>query len=321
MRSLCEKRVVTQSGRAHSAQMDLDHLALVLRTADLGSFSAVAREADLNPSSVSRAVAAVEDRLGLRLFQRTSRTLSLTTEGEAYLRRVAPLVEQIEEARLEARADRLRPTGFLRLTASVAYGTRRIVPMLAQLREAAPALEVELILSDGNLDMVAERIDLAVRLTAAPEGELISSRLHDTHYRVVASPDWIKAHGLPSAPGDLAQHDCLRSTVQGFRDSWTFREGPDAPLSVVSIRGPLLISNALALQEAACAGLGPALLADWLIEDALAGGRLVDLFPAHDTTATTFDTAAWLLYPSRTYLPAKVRTAVDVLRRHAREGM
>ena len=183
--------------------MDLANLALVLRVADLGSFSAVAREADLNPSSVSRAVAAVEDRLGLRLFQRTSRTLSLTAEGEAYLRRVAPLAEQMEEARQEARADRLRPTGLLRLTASVAYGTRRIVPMLPHLRAAAPNIEIELILSDANLDMVAERIDLAVRLAAAPEGELISSRLHGTRYRVVASPSWVSAHGPLSSADDL----------------------------------------------------------------------------------------------------------------------
>jgi DNA-binding transcriptional LysR family regulator len=300
--------------------MDLADLALVLRVADLGSFSAVAREADLHPSSVSRAVAAVEDRLGLRLFQRTSRTLSLTSEGEAYLRRVAPLVEQFEEARHEARADRMRPAGRLRLTASVAYGTRRIVPILPHLRAAAPGLEVELILSDAVLDMVAERIDLAVRLAAVPEGELISTRLHRTRYRVVASPGWVEGHGPLHEPGDLGHVDCLRATLRDFRDAWKFRTGPDAPRIVVPVRGPLLISNPLALHDAACAGIGPALLADWLIEDALTDGRLVDLFPGHEATATTFETAAWLLYPSRTYLPAKVRMAVDLLREHARDA-
>jgi DNA-binding transcriptional LysR family regulator len=300
--------------------MDLADLALVLRVADLGSFSAVAREADLHPSSVSRIVAAVEDRLGLRLFQRTSRTLSLTTEGEAYFRRVAPLIDEFEEARREARVDRMRATGHLRLTASVAYGTRRIVPILPHLRAAAPDLKVELILSDANLDMVGERIDLAVRLAAAPEGELISARLHDTRYRVVASPGWLKAHGPLNEPGDLGHVDCLRATLRDFRDAWTFRTGPDAPSIPVPVHGPLLISNALALHDAACAGLGPALLADWLIEDALADGRLVDPFPDHDVTATTFETAAWLLYPSRTYLPAKVRIAVDLLRKHTRDA-
>ncbi|WP_179381783.1 LysR family transcriptional regulator [Jannaschia marina] len=300
--------------------MNIADLALALRTAELGSFSAVAREADLHPSSVSRAVAAVEDRIGVRLFQRTSRILSLTAEGEAYLRRVAPLVEQLEDARREARAERTRPSGLLRLTASVAYGTRRIVPLLPRLRDLAPKLEVELILSDGNLDLVAERIDLAVRLAPAPEGEMISARLHGTRYRVVAAPDWIARHGAPDTPEELSGSDCLRSAVPGHRDAWIFRSGPDAPPIRIPVSGPLVISNALALHEAACAGLGPALLADWLVEDALARDRLTDLFPGLEATATTFDTAAWLLYPSRTYLPAKVRTMIDLMRSGMGQG-
>ena len=298
--------------------MDLNNLSLALRVAERGSFSAVAREADLNPSSVSRAIAAVEDRIGVRLFQRTSRTLALTAEGEAYLRRVAPLVEEMEEARHAARAGRARPTGHLRLTASVAYGTTRIVPLLPKLREAAPELEVELLLADGNLDLVAERIDLAVRLAAAPVGELISARLHDTRYRVVAAPGWVASNGMPADPAALSGVACLRGTLPGHRDAWTFRPGPGGPDEVVPIHGPVLISNPLALLAATRAGLGPALLADWLIGDALRGGDLVDLLPRHEATATTFGTAAWLLYPSRTYLPAKVRTAIEWLRREGR---
>ena len=292
--------------------MDLNALALVLRVSETGSFAAAAREAGLDPSSVSRAVAAVEDRLGIRLFQRSTRRLTATAEGEAYLRRVAPLVEEMEQARLEARTGRGRAAGHLRLTASVAYGTRRIVPRLATLREAAPDLTVELVLSDANLDMVAERIDLAVRLSPAPKGDLVSARLHTTRYRVVASPAWLAGHPRPAEPSDLNAAACLRAALPGHRDAWRFRQ--DGAETVVPVSGPVLISNALALHDACEAGLGPALLADWLIADAVADGRLVDLFPDHDATATSFETAAWILYPSRTYLPAKVRAAIDVLR-------
>ncbi|GIT89633.1 LysR family transcriptional regulator [Jannaschia pagri] len=298
--------------------MDINALTLALRVADLGSFSAVARETEMNPSSISRAVAAVEDRLGIRLFQRTSRTLSLTAEGEAYLLRVAPLVDQLEDARRSAQSTRARPVGHLRITASVAYGTVRLIPLLSSLRAAAPDLEVELILSDATLDMVAERIDLAVRLAPAPEGELISSRLHGTRYRVVATPDWIAQNGMPSGPSDLGAMACLRGTLPGHRDAWTFRRDPDGHTRTVPIRGPVLISNPLALRDAAKEGLGPALLADWLIAQDLRDGTLVDVLPGHDATATTFDTAAWLLYPSRTYLPAKVRVAIDILRTASR---
>lgn len=294
--------------------MDLNTLKTALRVAELGSFSAVAREADLNHSSVSRAIAALEDRLGLRLFQRTSQTLSLTAEGEQYFRRVAPLVEEMEEARRDARNERTKPRGLLRLTASVAYGTKQIVPHLTALHKRAPELEVELILSDGNLDLIAERIDLAIRLAPAPDGELISSRLHSTRYHVAASPDWIERNGLPDSPDALGDVACVRGTLPGHRDTWQFRDPNIGHVSEVAISGPVLISNPLAQLEAARTGLGPALLADWLLREDLKAERLVTLLPNHDATPTTFETAAWLLYPSRTYLPAKVRVAIDHLR-------
>lgn len=300
--------------------MDLNQLKTALRVAELGSFSAVAREADINHSSVSRAISTLEDRLGLRLFQRTSQTLSLTAEGEHYLRRIAPLIEQLEEARRDARNDRTKPRGLLRITASVAYGTKQIVPHLTDLQERAPELEVELILSDGNLDLIAERIDLAVRLAPAPEGDLISSRLHSTRYRVVASPDWVERNGLPDVPEALRDVACVRGTLPGHRGSWQFRNPNTKYVGEVAISGPAMISNPLAQLEAALTGFGPALLADWLLREDLEAGRLVDLLPNHDVTAKSFETAAWLLYPSRTYLPAKVRVAIDHLRkvRHER---
>jgi len=298
--------------------MDLNALKIALRVAELGSFSAVAREADVNHSSVSRAIANLEDRLGLRLFQRTSGAMSLTAEGEGYLRRVSPLVEEMEEARREARNDRMKARGLLRLTASVAYGTKQVVPHLKSLQEQAPELEVELVLSDGNLDLVAERIDLAIRLAPAPEGDLISSRLHDTRYHIVASPEWIAKHGKPARPEDLNAIDCIRSTLPGHRDTWRFRPRQGSEATEVAIKGTTLISNPLALLEASRTALGPALLADWLVGDDLKDANLIDLFPDHDVTPTSFETAAWLLYPSRTYLPAKVRVMIVHLRSVAR---
>lgn len=298
--------------------MDLNALKLALRVAELGSFSAVAREADVNHSSVSRTIAALEDRLGLRLFQRSSRMLSLTAEGERYLRRIAPLIEEMDEAHREFRNDRAKPRGLLRLTASVAYGTKQIVPHLSELQRRAPELEIELVLSDGNLDLIAERIDLAIRLAPVPKGDLISSRLHATRYHVVASPDWVAKHGMPKHPEDLSTIQCVRNTLSGHRDTWHFRNQADGHICDVGVNGSVLISNPLALSEACRNGLGPALLADWLVQAELKTGQLIDVFPQYDVTATTFETAAWILYPSRTYLPAKVRLAIDHLRPIAR---
>ncbi|MEP5758612.1 MAG: LysR family transcriptional regulator [Litoreibacter sp.] len=294
--------------------MDLNALKFALRVAELGSFSAVAREANVNHSSVSRAIAGLEDRLGLRLFQRTSRMLSVTAEGERYLRRIAPLIEELEEARRDARSERVKPSGQLRLTASVAYGMKQIVPHLSRLQKQAPDLEIELVLSDGNLDLIADRIDLAVRLAPAPKGDLISSRLHATRYHIVANPDWIARHGAPKHPEDISGINCVRGTLPGQRDMWRFRSDADRKITQIDVGGSTLISNPLAQSEACLNGLGPALLADWLVRQEIETGQLINLFPNHMVTATTFETAAWILYPSRAYLPAKVRLAIDHLR-------
>ena len=297
--------------------MNLDALRLAVRVAESGSFAAAARLADLDPSSVSRTVANLEAELGIRLFQRSTRRLSLTEAGSAYLARVAPLLEEFERARDAAVAGRTRPSGALRLTTSVAFGTECIVPHLARYRDLYPDIALDLVLTDSNLDLVAESIDLAIRLAPAPEGDLISTRLMATRYRVCAAPAWVDRTGLPTAPQDLNGTPCLLQGLPEFRDRWHFRplegEGEGAAVEV-PVTGPVVISNPLALRAAARQGLGPALLADWLVAEDLAAGALVDLFPAHAATATGFDTAAWALYPSRAYLPAKVRVTIDFLR-------
>jgi DNA-binding transcriptional LysR family regulator len=296
--------------------MDIESLHLLVEVARAGSFAAVARTRDLDPSLVSRAVAGIERRLGLRVFQRTTRRLSLTEAGEAYVRRLGPLLQELDQARDDAQAVRAGPVGTLRLTASVSFGQRCLVPLLAEFRRLLPQLTLELLLTDANLDLVAERIDLALRLGPPPAGDLIGVKLFDTRYRVCASPSYPRLAEI-AAPADLRQHDCLLFLLPVFRSRWLFRDDGGV-VAEVPVRGDVVISNALALRECAIAGIGPALLATWLIDDDLAQGRLVDLFPAHEITATDFATAAWLLYPSRRYLPRKVVLTIDLLRRRLR---
>ncbi|MEL6887330.1 MAG: LysR family transcriptional regulator [Pseudomonadota bacterium] len=295
--------------------MDIDALRTVQLVAQHGSFAAVARVTGVDPSSVSRTVAGVEAALGLRLFQRSTRALRLTEAGAVYLGRLGPLLDDLDLARDAAAEIGTAPRGLVRLTASVAFGHDVLVPALAALRQELPGIMLELILSDQNVDMVASQVDLAIRLAPAPKGDLISTRLRSTCYRVVASPDYVASKGAPDRPDALATREVLRLTLPEYRTEWQFR-GPDAV--AVPVDGPILISNALALRAAARAGLGPALLADWLVDGDVSAGRLVDLFPEYQVTATTFDTAAWLLYPSREYLPTKVRAVIDALRRHLR---
>lgn len=291
--------------------MDVDSLDLFLDVARRGSFAAVARDRGVDATSVSRAIATLEARLGVRLFERTTRAMALTEAGELYLTRLPGLVEDLERLTDDARSLRADPVGTLRLTASVAFGEHCLSPLLPAFRQTFPRLKLELLLTDANLDLVADRIDLAIRLGPTHRGDVEALRLFDTRYRVVASPDYVR--GRPTeAPSELSDQSCLLLTLPAFRSRWLFRDEDgqqDVPVS-----GEIIASNVLVLRAAALRGLGPALLADWLVGPDIRAGRLVDLFPTHEVTATGFETAAWLLYPSRDHLPQKTRRTIAFLR-------
>lgn len=295
--------------------METRHLAIFVAVAHGGSFAAAARFFDMTPSAISKIMTALEAELATRLFHRSTRALSLTEAGRLYLQRVESILAQLEDARDQAHATSATMTGTLRLTTSVAYGQTRLVPLLSVFRNHFPALKLELIMTDANVDLVAERIDLAIRLGARLEGDLISTRLHPTRYHVVAAPSWKEPHGPLKKPEDLTQVPCLCFDLPDYRRRWLFRNSRKDVKGVL-VTGDMVISNALALREAALAGLGPALLADWLVHKDLERGVLVNLFPKHQVTATDFDTAAWLVYPSRHYLPQKVRAAQAFFKEH-----
>ena len=295
--------------------MDTDSMRLFVEVARRGNFAAVARDRDVDPSSVSRAVALLEDELGVRLFQRTTRRVMLTEAGEIYLARVSALVDELDYARDEARGASAGPAGTLRLTASVAFGYTCLVPLLPEFRQRFPGVKLELLLTDAVLDLVAERVDLAVRLGRRFDADFIATKLFDTQYRVCASPAYLKGKKAPKSPEELQQHSCLLFALPDFRSRWLFRDRKGA-VQEVPVHGDVTILNALALRACALAGMGPVLLANWLIDEDIKKGRLIDLFPKYRVTATEFDTAIWLLYPSRSHLPNKVRVMIDFLKQH-----
>jgi len=225
----------------------------------------------------------------------------------------APLLEELERAGEELRDSTGQVRGTARVTASVAYGQTVLVPLMPALHEAHPGLEVDLLLSDAVFDLVSQRIDIALRLVPAVDSSLVGMQLRPVRFRVCASPAYLRQHGRPRRPADLAQCDCLRFPLPGYRTQWSFR-GLEGGTESVALRGWLVMSTALALHRAAIDGLGPALLGDWLIDADLAAGRLVDLFPEHEVTATNFDSAVWLLYASREHVPRRVRAFVDFMK-------
>lgn len=296
--------------------MELSTLKTALLVRDLGSFAAVARLLELDASSVSRVIAQLEQDVGFRLFQRSTRSLAPTGEGELYLNRIAPLVEEMEAAGDEARMNAVSPRGTLRITASISFVQECLMPILPEFRTRYPEIDLEILASDANLDLRADGIDLAVRFGQMPQGDWIVSKLMSTSYRVVASPDYLERTGRPTHPEELSERDCIRFAIPGFKTLWQFREKGASDAFSVPVGGATVISNALSIRSAARLGMGGALLPIMLVQRDLERGTLVDLFPDHACAAASFETAAWLLYPSRSYLPQKVRVMIDFLKEH-----
>ena len=293
--------------------MEVSALKMFVAVAQRQSFAAVAREFDADPSTISRTIANLEEELGLRLFQRTTRSVTLTEGGEKYLARVEPLVEDLDMARDEALTVVAQPQGTLRITASIAFGHYGLVPLIPAMRKSFPGLRFELVLTDRPVDLVSERIDLAIRLGDKVRGNVVSTKLFDNRYRVCASPQYVRSNAPIRVPQDLTQHSCLMMRPAAQETNWIARDS-DGNIEEVAVRGDVIISSVMALRQCALDGLGPVMLADWMIGADIVSGQLVDLLPDYHMSGAHARTAAWAVYPSKRYLPLKSRVTLDYLR-------
>jgi DNA-binding transcriptional LysR family regulator len=312
-------RVDAGSTHATVALMEIETLRTFVDVMRRRSFAAVARDRNVDPSSVSRTVVRLEEHLGVRLFNRTTRQLSPTEAAMAYFDRVEPMIEELERAALAAIDSGETPRGTLRLSASVTFAQMNLVPLLPEFARHFPELNLDLVLTDKLLDLVEERIDLSVRLGRLAESSLIANRLCDMVYVVCASPEYLRRKGRPKTPTDLAHHDCLRYPVQGYGARWRF-QGSDGPVFEVPVSGRVVATNGVALRQCAVGGMGILMLPRWNVAEELRSGALVELFLEFRATASEFDTAAWIVYPSRSYLPLKVRVFADFLKEKFKHG-
>ena len=289
----------------------MEALQIFVAVVRRGSFAAAARERNVAPSSISRAVAGLEREMGVRLFQRSTRRLSPTEAGVTYFERVEPIVTELEQARLATLESTRTPRGTLRLTAPHTFAQVAIVPLLPGFSARYPELDFELLLTDTALNLVADRVDVAVRLGRLADSSLVARKLAPMTYAVCASPGYLAERGAPEHPDDLREHECLRYPVPGQPPRWRFRQG--AVEVEVPIKGRFTLSNGVAIRDLSAAGVGVAMLPRWNVARDLASGALVEVLTDWQATASHFDLAAWILYPSREYLPLKVRVFVDYL--------
>jgi DNA-binding transcriptional LysR family regulator len=292
--------------------MDISSLQLFVDVVRRGSYAAVAKERDINPSIISRGIASLEDDLKMRLFSRSTRRLLLTDAGRSYFDSITGILSQLNTARDLAMEHTGAISGTVRLTASVGFGKNFVVPLLREFKELYPGIALDLLLDDANRDLAAENIDLALRLgPPIKSGDFTIKRLMHTAYRVCATPEYLTREGRPETPALLSERECVLIGLPGFNSMWKFRR--NGHVEEVPVKGSLVVSQPFAARQCAEAGLGVSLIADWMCDSVIADGTLVDLFPAYDVTATTFDTGAWLVYPTRDQLPLRTRVVIDFL--------
>lgn len=292
--------------------MDLKFIETFVCVAKEGSFVAAARRQNRDPSQVSRAIATLETYLQVTLFQRTTRHLALTEAGERYLHRITPALEELGVAAEEARNLSKVPQGTLKMTTSTSFGQVCLIPKLGDFYKKYPEIDLDLAFTDRNLNLVAENMDLACRLSPTFQSDLIGIKLFDTRYRVCATPSYLEKAEPISIPEHLSAHGCTALNLSRYDSAWHFMR--NGKKQEIKITPRVVVSNALSLKECLLMNMGPGLIADWLIEKELNDGSLVDIFPSYSITATDFNTAAWLLYPRKQYLPQKTRVMIDFLK-------
>jgi len=282
-------------------------LRVFLRIADEGGLSAAGEKLGLSRALVSKHLGALENRLGTRLFHRTTRRLSLTESGRAFYDRCVQAVGDVEEAMRCASDSGARPRGTLRINSAHAFGRRYVAPALAEYLKRYPEVTVDLILNDRLVDIVEEGFDLAVRIGRLEESTLIARRLASTQLVVCGSPAYLRRHGVPAQPQDLERHNCLVYTYAAEPSIWTFQRGQDTLR--VRVGGCLRANDGDTLMHIALADQGLALLPTFLVGEALADGRLLPVLADWETEQIGIHA----VYPSRRHLSTKVRTFVDFL--------
>jgi len=286
-------------------------MVLFASVVEHGSFSGAAREANQSPSAVSKQIGHLENRLGLRLVNRTQQGISLTEEGRVFYARCAEISRTVAEAQDLLQSLAAHPQGVLSVASTVAFGKAQIMPLMPDFMEKYPDIRVKMEVTDRPVDLHSEELDVAIRLTEQLNNDQLIARKIAPNRRVLcASPSYVKRYGAPQKPSDLADHNCLRlSTVQSWND-WCL-DGADGE-ECVPVTGNFEASSADAVYHAALAGIGIARLSTYLVGGDIRAGRLVRLLPGYTQQGSDI----FAIYSGRRNLSPKIRVFLDHLVAH-----
>ncbi|MGO4711278.1 LysR family transcriptional regulator [Bradyrhizobium sp. 2TAF24] len=289
-------------------------MEVFVRVVELGGFSAAARSFRMTPSAVSKLVARLESRLGVRLVNRSTRKLQLTPEGTAYYDRALRILEDIDTAEREATTG-ATPRGRLRVNTSVPFGLHRLLPLLPGFMQRYPGVHVDVALTDTVVDLLEERADVAIRVGPLRESRLLARKLGESAMVVVAAPSYIERHGTPQTPQDLAHHNMLGFCFTKQIEGWPFRDSKGAVISIHPA-GNALVSDGEAMQRLVVAGLGVARLTRFHVQADIDAGRLVPVLETYNPGDLEAIHAVFVGHGGQ--LPARVRAFLDYLVEHVK---
>ncbi len=286
-------------------------MEVFVQAVELNSFSAAGRRLGLSPSAVSKMISRIEDRLGTRLLVRSTRTLQLTPEGEIYRQRAMRIVAEIEEAeRAVAFGASAAPRGLLRVNSSVPVGVTCILPLVPRFLDKYPDVKLDVSLSDGVVDLIEERADIAIRVGPMRNSALKARKLFESRVVVIASPAYLARHGTPKHPRDLEQHNCLNFNFRRALNEWPFRNPETGETDMLAVSGNFLANNGVTAQHMCLAGLGIARLGLFHVREDIREGRLIPLLEAYNPGDLELTHAVFV---GHEYLAARVRSFVDFL--------
>lgn len=287
---------------------DFEGLAMFAKVAEERSFAAAARAMNLSVATVSRGVSRLEERLGARLLNRTSRQLALTAFGLTVAESASRIYRDAEEAEGAAREMSAQPRGLIRLAVPMSFGLRWVAPLLPDFLVAYPEVSVDLHLSDAKVDLVGEGFDAALRIAVLPDSSLVARRICPVSPYIVAAPRYLQQHGRPQHPRDLERHDCLGYAYRSRSDVWRFSNDAGDE-EVITPTGPLRVTNADALVPTILAGLAIAELPEFIAGEYLRDGRMEAIL----TDWTLPKGGLYFMTPSARTRPAKVEALSDFL--------
>lgn len=295
------KYVIISSGEP--LVVDWEGVTEFVAVAEAQSFTGAARALDTSVAQISRKVAALEDRLSIKLLIRTTRKVSVTEAGQTYYQHCRHLVEGLKQADRAITELNAIPQGRLKITSSVTYGEQVIAPLLSDFMLMYPQLELELVLSNQTLDLVEQDFDLAIRLGRLTDSTMIAKRLSSRQVRVCAAPSYIDKHGEPHTLSELSQHNCL----VGSLPIWRFIENKKE--KSVRVKGSVHCNSGMALTNAALKGLGIVQLPDFYVQESMDKGELVEILVPYREPKE----GIWAVYPHNRHPSTKVRLLVEFL--------